>query len=153
MYADARLRPQKDQPSRPLNVNERPHRQEENPLNDEKQEVHAQLSFSQDSGNLLYFTVFITQQQSDLFFAVNTNARLCQEDHGFLLACYTRALHFSISLQGTTDQGITFSGNLFDLHAFNDADCVGDHRTTRRSVNVCARAGPRFVRYSLARFN
>ena len=109
----------------PSNVNERLS-QEEN-LSDEEKQFVLNFPFLMIVGALLYLTVFT---RPDLSYAVNMLSRLSTKK---TMASCLLAIHVLLYLKGTTEKGITFSGSLFDLHAFSDADWAGDP-STRRSM-------------------
>ena len=104
-----------------------------------REAVCTQFPFFKKVGALLYLTVLT---RPDLSFAVNTLSRLSAKK---TMASCLFAIHVLLHLKGTTDQGITFSGSLFDLYVFSDADWTRD-RTKRRSMTgyvilICG--GPR----------
>lgn len=109
----------------PSNVNERL-TQKEN-LSEEEQQYVLDFPFLEIVGALLYLTTFT---RPDLSYAVNTLSRL---SHKKSWASCELAVHVLLYLKGTTKRGINFSGSLFDLHAFSDADWAGD-LSTRRST-------------------
>jgi hypothetical protein len=109
----------------PSNVNERLAIEED--LSDEEKQFVHNFPFLKIVGALLYLTVFT---RPDLSHAVNMLSRLTTKK---TMASCSLAIHVLLYLKGTTDKGITFSGSLFDLHAFSDSDWAGDP-TTRRST-------------------
>ena len=121
----------------PSNVNERISQEEICRM--KRNSLYSTFLFLKKVGALLYLTVFT---RPNLSFAVNTLSRLSAKK---TMASCLFAIHVLLHLKGITDQGITFSGSLFDLYVFSDADWTRD-RTKRRSMTgyvifICG--GPR----------
>ena len=93
----------------PSNVNERISQEEICRM--KRNSLYSISFFLKKVGALLYLTVFT---RPNLSFAVNTLSRLSAKK---TMASCLFAIHVLLHLKGTTDQGITFSGSLFDLHS------------------------------------
>jgi hypothetical protein len=108
---------------------------DDTPISEEKQRFVDAFPYRSVVGALLYLASYT---RPDLAYAVGVLARFGNKP---TYASCQLAIYVLWYLRGTADQGIQFSGSVFDLHVFSDADWGGDIMTRRSTTGYVVFAG------------